>query len=331
MSNNINNINAIGFEKSIIRTVEQIGGILRPLTRMASGNLYREKGIYPRVTGGGRPTEITNRAPKSPVSNPSYGNRSVTRKDYHDGHIFDRADLDRMIADPRSEEMDIMMQKFRREEDFLITNKALGVAKGGVAGETDVPFGDGLTNNNIIPVTLGAESGFATAGFTYEKMTALLEGFLVAKVDIKRMRPTILIGPKQLNDMLQQDKFINKDYINQALVSNGWQIPNYMGCDFIVDNNVPYMADSTTFNIDLSTDIADDTWVDTDSTDVRACWATVKNSVLFEVKPDIMTRVSELPEHSFRPYAYAEMGFGAVRLEEEKVFAIPCDQSPAEA
>lgn len=326
MSNNISNINAIGFEKSIIRTVEQIGGILRPLTRLASGNLYREKGIYPRVTGGGRPSEITTRAPKSPVSNPDYGNRSVTRKDYHDGHIFDRADFDRMIADPRSEEMDIMMQKFRREEDFLITNKALGIAKGGADGDTDVAF----KSANILDVTLGHAAGVTNAGFTYEKVTSLITGgFIKSNVDIKRARPQIMIGPEQLRDMLQQDKFINKDYINQALVTNGWSIPNYMGCDFIVDNNVPYMNTAGTgFNIDLTNDIADNTWVDTDSTKIRACWATVKNTILFEVKPDIMTRVSELAEHSFRPYAYAEMGFGAVRLEEEKVFAIPCDQSP---
>jgi hypothetical protein len=328
MSNSVSNINAIGFEKSIIRTVEQIGGFLRPITRVAKGDLYREKGVYPRVTGGGRPTEITNRAPKSPVSNPAYGNRSVTRKDYHDGHIFDRADLDRAIADPRSEEMDIMMQKFRREEDFLITNKALGVAKGGDLGDTDVDFGEGLTNNNIIPVTLGADSGVTNAGFTYEKLTNLIQSFQKNNVDIQRQRPCIILGPEQLTNMLEQDKFINKDYINQALVSHGWQIPNYMGCDFKINNNVPYMASASTFDIDLVDDIADDTWQDTAGLDIRCCWATVQNAILFEVKPDIMTRVSELAEHSFRPYAYAEMGFGGVRLEEEKVFSIPCDQSP---
>ena len=326
MSNNISNINAIGFEKSVIRTVEQIGGFLRPITRIARGDLYREKGIYPRVTGGGRPTQITNRAPKSPVSNPSYGNRSVTRKDYNDGHIFDRQDLDRMVADPRSEEMDIMMQKFRREEDFLITSKALGSAQGGDLGDTPVPF----DTSNILDVTLGADSGLTNAGFTYEKLTELITQFIKNNVDIKRQRPCVILGPEQLQNMLEQDKFINKDYINQALVSNGWEIPNYMGCDFKVDNNVPYMATASTFDIDMDVDIDSDTdsWADTAGLDIRACWATVPNSVLFEVKPDIMTRVSELAEHSFRPYAYAEMGFGAVRLEEEKVFAIPCDQSP---
>lgn len=329
----IDNFNATGFNRSIIRTVETKGGKMRPLVQLATGDLYREKGVYPRITGGGRPTAITNRFPDSPVSEASYENRAVTRKDYHDGQFADRADLDRMVVDPRSEKLDIMLQKFRREEDLLIQNAALGDALGGALGATTVNFG--ATGHGIVDVTLGAASGVTNAGFTYEKLTNTIQGFLTNNVNIEAVRPTITIGPEQLEDILQQDKFINKDYINQALVSNGWMIPNYMGCDWNITNIVPYAANSTVtaasdFNIDLTDDVdSDGKWQDTDTTDVRVCFASCKDAVLFEVKPDIMTDVSQRKDKSNRWYAYMEMGFGAVRLEEEKVIAIPCDQSPA--
>jgi len=58
------------------------------------------------------------------------------------------------------------------------------------------------------------------------------------------------------------------------------------------------------------------------------CIGLVKSSVLFEIKPDIVTRITERADKAFQPYIYAEMGFGAVRMEEAKVLALPCDQSP---
>jgi hypothetical protein len=338
----IDNFNATGFNRNILRTVEATGGKMRQVCQLASGDLYREKGIYPRITGGGRPTRITTRFPDSPTSEVSYGNRSVTRQDYHDGQFADRADLDRMVVDPRDPKLSIMTAKFRREEDLLIQSKMLGDALGGALGATTVNFASG----NIIPVGLGAGSGLTNAGFTYEKLTKTIQTLSDNNVDMEDMSnmPVIYISGAQLNDMLNDDKFINRDYINSSLVNNGWKgIQGYMGCNWVVTNILPYATSSagTTFNIDLDTDVTTDAeqaagtyptagvWKDTDSSDVRVAIATVKNATMFEVKPDIMTDVCQRKDKSNRWYAYMEMGFGAVRMEEEKVIAIPCDQSPA--
>lgn len=336
-SQNPSNFNATGFNRSIRRNVETKGGKMRAYTQMASGDLYREEGVYPLLQGGGLPTEITNRFPDSPVSESDYANRRVRRKDYNDGQFADRADLDRMVVDPRSEKIDVMLQKFRRLEDVTIQAAALGSAQGGDLGQTATAF----DSDNIVDVTLGAASGYTNAGFTYEKLLETMETFQENDVDITESmyRPCIFIGPKQMRDMLEQDKFINKDYINQSLVTSGYFIPNYLGADFIVTNILPYMNTAGTgFNVDLDSDIVttgskskQGRWADTDTTDVRACVALTKDAVLFEVKPDIITRVTEREDKSFRWYSYLEMGLGAVRMEEEKVVAIPCDQSPAAA
>jgi hypothetical protein len=107
---------------------------------------------------------------------------------------------------------------------------------------------------------------------------------------------------------------------------------------FCISNIVPFMSTAsegsiqpTTFNIadsDLSTAGA---WADTNSTDVRVAYAFVQDAGLLEINPDITTEIDKRSDKGFNWYAYLKMDLGAVRMEEEKVVAIPCDQSPAAA
>jgi hypothetical protein len=326
-SQNPSNFNATGFNRSIKRTVELKGGKMRPKVQLASGDLYREEGVYPRITGGGLPTKITNRFPDSPTSESEYSNRRVRRADYNDGQYADRADLDRMVVDPRYEKTDILLQKFRRLEDLVIQEAALGSAQGGDLGQTATAF----DSNNIIDVTLGAASGVTNAGFTYEKLLKTIETFGTNNVDIESYKPCFTMGYEQWSDMMEQDKFINLDYTSARPVDGGGlMVKDYMGCDFVITNIVPYMNTAGTgFRIADSDRSSAGGWSDTDTTDIRAVIAMVQDAVLFEVKPDILTRVTERADKSFRWYTYIEMGLGAVRMEEEKVIAVPCDQSPA--
>jgi len=327
MSTNPSTFNAIGFNRAIRRNVELKGGNMRAIARMATGDLYREKGIYPVITGGGLPSKITTRAPTTPNSEATYGNRAVTRADYHDATInMDRQDLDRMVVDPRSEKFDILMQKFRRLEDLVYMQAAIGTAKGGDAGATDVAF----PTANIIDVTLGALSGKTNGGFNYEKMKASIAAMGKANVDITMKRPEFVLSWSQWEDMAGDDKFINRDYVEQNMVlGRGVRIPNYMGCGFILTEMLPYMNTAGTgFRIADSDISAVGGWTDTDTTDIRACVCTVSDTTLLEIKPEIITKSGENPSLSYRHQVYLEMGLGAVRME-EITWVVPCDQSPA--
>lgn len=326
--NNPSNFNATGFNRSIRRTVELKGGNMRQIAQLATGDLYREEGVYPRITGGGLPTKITTRAPTTPNSEADFSNRRITRADYHDATInMDRQDLDRMVADPRYEKTDVLMQKFRRLEDIVYQQGALGVAQGGETGESATAFDTG----NIIGVATGAASGATTAGWNYEKQKATIKQFGENLVDLSMYKPCFVMGWAQWDDMMADDKYINRDYTDhRQLDGNGIYIPDYMGCQFVVTEQVPYMNTAGTgFNIADSDISAAGQWVDTDTTDVRAVIATTKDATLLEVKPDVITEVGKNPSLSYRMQVYMEMGLGSVRMEEEKVIAVPCDQSPA--
>jgi hypothetical protein len=321
-----------GFDRAIRETVEVQGGKLRPFVQLATGDLYREEGVYQRTTGGGLPQKVTNRFGDSPVSELDYTRRRVTRTPYHDGQFMDWADVVRMGTDPRNVKLTAMRNKFLRQEDIILDQAMLGTAQGGDNGETSTAFGAG----NIVDVTLGAESGYTNAGFNYDKFIDTLERFGSNNVDLETYAPCFKISYKQWEDMMKDDKFINFDYTGSRPVDGmkPAMVRDYMGCKFIVSNIVPYAADSTPtvatdFNIADSDIATTGAWDDTDSSDIRICYAFVQDAALLEINPDITTKITERGDKGFNWYAYLKMDLGAVRMEEEKVIAIPCDQSPA--
>ena len=328
-----------GFDRAIRETVEVVGGKLRPYVQLATGDLYRSEGVYQRTTGGGLPQKVTNRFGDSPVSELDYSRRRVTRTPFHDGQFMDWADVVRMGTDPRSNKLTAMRNKFLRQEDIILDQAMLGTAAGGENGEDTVQFGaNDTTDGNIVDITLGAAAGKTNAGFNYDKFIDTLERFGSNNVDLEAQSPCFKVSYKQWEDMMQDDKFINFDYTGAGPIDSmrPTMIREYMGCKFVVSNIVPYSADATEatltyadFNIadtDLSTAGA---WADTDSTDVRMCYAFVNDAALLEINPDITTSIDRRVDKCGNWYAYLKMDLGAVRMEEEKVIAIPCDQSPA--
>jgi hypothetical protein len=339
MSQNLLYTYVTGFDKNIRETVEVVGGKLRPYVQLATGDLYREEGVYQRTTGGGLPSKKTNRFGDSPVSELDYSRRRVTRAPFEDGQFMDWADVRRMGTDPRSNKLTAMRNKFLRQEDIILDQAMLGTAKGGDNGETDVEFGyiNGTADQNIVPVTVGAAAGATNAGFNYEKFTKALETFGNVNVDLDMYVPIFKLSYKQWFDMMQDDKFINFDYTGAGPI-DGMRptlVKDYMGCKFVFSNIVPYVDSASSiegdsFNIadtDIDTDLG--AWTDTDSTDVRACYAFVQDAALLEINPDITTDIDKRADKGFNWYAYLKMDLGAVRMEEEKVVAIPCDQSPS--
>lgn len=332
----------IGFDRSIRETVEAKGGKLRPYIQLASGDLFRKEGVYQRTTGGGLPSKVTNRFGDSPVSDIDYSRRRVTRASFQDGQFMDWVDLSKMGTDPRSAKMNVMKNKFLRQEDIIIDTALLGKAEGGVNGTTDTYL---TTASNMVPLALGAaDAASPTAkekGFTYVKFLNALESFGSNNVDIELYNPVFKLSWKQWQDIMKQDEFINFDYTAARPIDGGMSnIYSYMGARFCVSNILPYFAsatpalDSTGAAADGNLNIADSdidtttgTWSDTNSTATRGVYAFVQDAGLLEINPDITTKVSERADKSFNFYAYMKAELGSVRMEEEKVIVIPCLES----
>ena len=344
MAGNLLNTYITGFDRAIRETVETKGGKMRQYVQTATGDLFRKEGVYQRTTGGGLPQKVTNRFGDSPVSDIDYSRRRVTRQAFQDGQFMDWADLSKMGVDPRNAKLQVMKNKFLRQEDLVIDAAALGDAKGGVEGNETVNFGefpyvaDGDSGNgankNIIDVKGGHDD--TAQGFNYTKFLDTLTQFGKNSVDIETQKPLFKISWSQWQDIMNDTQFTDFDNRGGAKVneSGAGQIYDYMGASFCISNIVPFMAsDATSYT---AANIAVDTSANVDATtgiwtaptgSTRCCYAMIQDSVLFEVNPDMTTKVSERADKSFNYYAYMKAEFGAVRMEEEKVIAIPCLQS----
>jgi hypothetical protein len=344
MAGNLLNTYIIGFDRAIRETVETKGGKMRPYIQLATGDLFRKEGVYQRTTGGGLPSKVTNRFGDSPVSDIDYSRRRITRNQFQDGQFMDWADLSKMGIDPRSQKLTVMKNKFLRQEDLIIDQALLNSGTfGGVEGQTQVNFGvsDKITDitnkyeKGIINVDVDGSGGSTPVGFNYGKFLETLTQFGNQSVDIETQKPLFKISWHQWQDIMNDDNFTDFDNRGGARVNEqgAGQIYDYMGASFCISNIVPFFASanptaSADFNIDLDVDVDTTTgvWKDTGGHATRACYAMIQDAALFEVNPDITTKISERADKSFNYYAYMKAEFGAVRMEEEKVIAIACKQ-----
>ena len=344
MSQDLLNTYVIGFDRSIRETVEVKGGKLRPYVQLATGDLYRKEGVYQRTTGGGLPEVVTNRFGDSPVSELDYSRRRTTRTAFQDGQFMDWADLSKMGTDPRNAKLNAMKNKFLRREDLTIDQAILGGAQSNDLSSSAASFT--YLNPTVSSVHDGGSA--VDKGFTYEKFLNTLKQFGNNNVDVESLAPVFKISWQSWRDMMAQDEFQNFDYTaSRPIDRSAGQIYDYMGAKFCVTNIIPYFGANTckVGNGDASTpsttvgdlliaeadiDSATGSWKTktlADGENYRANYAFAPSAALFEVNPDMTTKVSERADKGFNYYAYMKAEFGAVRMEEEKVVVIPCIES----
>jgi len=326
MSQDISNLQVQSFGQNFYKNVELAGGLLRPHMTVVGSQFgtmpYRESGIYPVFQGGGRPTPELTRFGKTPISEADYENRKIKRDFFSDGFFIDWKDVETIAVDLKHPKMMNSVYKFQREEDIVGMSALLGVAQGGNLGATNVAF----DTNNVVDVATG---GTGNQGMNYEKFLALKESLALANVDIQYgVKPVIVMSPTQYySELYQDERFINSSYYQFAKANEGQSVISFMDVTIVVMNNTPWL---NTAGTGASTD-----WdtsgnaVDTDSTDIRACFAFMPDAAMLEISPDIESAIAPDITRGNNPLAYLKMGVGAVRMEEAKVWLVPCDESPA--
>ena len=324
MSQDISNLQVQSFGQNFYTNVELAGGKLRPHMTIVGGQFgtmeYRESGIYPTFTGGGRPQKRTTRFGVSPITEADYGNRKIARDFFEDGFFVDWQDVEQIAVDLKHPKLMNSMRKFKLEEDIMCMNALLGVAQGGVKGETDVAFDTG----NVVPVGTGSDGN---TGMNYEKFLVLKEQFALDDVDMEYgPKPVIVMSPTQKSDLYQDERFINSSYYQFAKANEGQSIMEFMDCTMVIMNNTPWMADGTSATLDWSSTGAS---TDTAGLDIRACFAFLPDAAMLEIAPDVEAAIAPDITHGNNPRAYLKYGVGAVRVEEAKVRLVPCDESPA--
>lgn len=275
---------------------------------------------------GANPTGIA-----SPLNDISHERRSVTATPYDVGLLLDRFDKVEMLVNPESEYTQQQVAALMRKKDIEFLKGTLGTAHTGKDGTGTAHFNTTDAGNQFLELGTGD-----AAGFTLAKLIEARAVLQAAGVDLEDPMNTayVAITPTQLHNLLKEEKVTSTDYAAVKALVRG-ELDSFYGFQFCVSNLLPWMNTAGTaayleWNDDgshTSTNDGDVPKKEGAADTTKACFAWVKSGVRQVTNPSIETEVTKRSDLRFNYYAYSSMRTGAVRMEEVKVVAIPCEEA----
>jgi len=275
------------YKGTLYNLVQQKGSRLREAVTVEAVN--GEFGYFDQI-GATAAIERTSRHSDSPLVNTPHSRRQVTMRDFEWGDLIDNPDKVRLLVDPSSTYLQSAMWALGRKVDDILIEAALGTAKTGKVGGTQVQL------------PAGQKVAHASTGLNVNKLLQAKE--LLDKNDVDPDDPRfILVTAKQVSNLLGATEVTSSDYNTVKALAQG-EIDTFLGFKFIRTQRLTK-----------------------DGNNNRQAIAWTKSGVLLALGSDIKGRVTERPDKSFSVYAYASLSCGATRMEEEKVVEIACVES----
>jgi hypothetical protein len=275
------------YKGNILLLSQQKGSKLRDTVR-DDGDVVGEKVYFDRI-GATAAVRRTERHGDTPLVSTPHSRRMATLWDWEWADMIDRQDKVRTLIEPTNTYAINGAYAIGRAMDDEIISALGGSSYSGK---------DGTTVAALPSAQKIAQGG---TGLTLAKLIEAKEIMGLAEVD-EDEQITIAITSRQLTDLLNTTEIRSADYNSVKALVEG-KVDTFMGFKFKRINRLP---------LDASSD--------------RLCYAYAKSGVGIHVPIDIMTRIGERPDKSYSTQVYLCATFGAVRIEDEKVVEIACDE-----
>ena len=205
--------------------------------------------------------------------------------DYEWADLIDNQDKVRTLIDPTSSYAMAAAYAIGRAMDDEIISAATGTAFTGETGSTStiLPSGQKITEAS-------------TDGLTIAKLRNAKEILDSGNVDTSIPR-YIVVGPKQISDLLGTTQVTSSDFNTVKALANG-EVNTFLGFNFIT---------STRLSIASSK---------------RLCVAFAMDGIKLALGQDLVTRIDERADKGYATQVYVCATLGATRMEEEKVVSI---------
>lgn len=235
----------------------------------------------------------TSRHADTPQIDTPHSRRRVSLSDYEWADLIDEQDKVRTLIDPTSNYAKAAAAALGRSMDDVIITALGGTAATGVAGATSTALPSG--------------SKFATSdqsdGLTIAKLIAAKKFFDLGDVDPSIPR-YIVCGATQIADLLNTTQVTSSDFNTVKALAAG-DVDSFMGFKFIMSNRLSF---------------------DATNTDDRLVFAFSQDAIKLAIGKDITSKIDVRPDKSYATQVYTCMTLGAVRMQESKVFQIPCNE-----
>ena len=232
----------------------------------------------------------------TPDAGTPWSRRVSVAQTWHNGDSTEQEDPSQMLVDPNSNLAMSLGYSMRRAMDDIIINAATGSAL------------DGEGNNQTFPAQQLIDVN-ASSPITFDLITQVQEKFLQRDItpDIPKVA---IIGPTQVRKLMQLTEQTSSDYVGvrgrgalQELASTG-VAPNWMGFTWVMSTRL----------------------LGTPGTNIRCLFFT-KRALGLHVARDINARIAEDPSKSFAWRIYCQFVAGAVRVEDEHIVQLYCQDT----
>ena len=269
---------------------QQMGSKLRGAVDVET---IRGKNAFFDQIGATAAVARTTRHGNTPQVNTPHSRRRVSLSDFEWADLIDDLDKVRMLVDPTSSYAKAAAAAMNRTIDDQIIAALGGSADTGVAGGT--------------AVALPSSSKFSTAqqtdGLTLAKLLETKFFFDNGSVD-PSLKRYFVCGPKQIQDLLNTTEVKSADFNTIRGLAQG-DITSFLGFEFIMSTRLGF---------------------DATNTDDRLCFGFTEDAIKLAIGADVKAKITERDDKSYATQVYYSMAIGATRMEEAKVFQVPCDE-----
>jgi len=286
--------------------VQQFGSNYRILGQQRTSRLIGFCQMEPNITGTGKSVErlgkaeavqITSRHADTQYTQIQHSRRWLDLADFSAAELVDEMDKIKLLADPTSPYATILRNSLNRKRDDLIIAAARGSARLGSGGTQALPAGQKIAAS--------------ASGLTLAKLLQTKEILDAAEVDDEMemdgqsggmaAKRVMVVTTKQLTNLLGTTEIKSIDYNNVKALAQG-EVDTFLGFKFIRTEQVPKVGSD------------------------RFCLAWSRGCVAFGMGMDIVTSIDTLPGKNYSVQVYARESIGAVRVEDEGVVEIACQE-----
>ncbi len=287
MSNQITTAFVQQYSNNVAMLSQQKGSLLRAAVDVES--VVGKNAFFDQI-GSATAVKRVSRHASTPQIDTPHARRRVSLVDYEYADIIDNQDKIRTLIDPTSSYAQAAAMALGRAMDDEIISAISGTAFTGETGSTStaLPSEQKITEAS-------------TGGLTIAKLRNAKEIMDSASVDPSIAR-YIIVGPKQISDLLGTTEVTSSDFNTVKALSNG-EINSFLGFNFIVSNRLSIASSK------------------------RLCLAYAMDGVKLALGQDLMSRIDELPTKGYATQVYNCMSIGATRMEEEKVVTIEAHEA----
>lgn len=284
------------YKRNIDVKFQQQGSRLRPYVRVETQN--SEFDYFDRI-GPVDAVEVVTRHGDTPLIQTPHDRRRVNLRDFDWSDLIDKKDKLKMLADPTSSYTVNAVYALGRKMDDILIEAAFGTAYTGKTGATAVTF----PASQAVAVNYVESGTAANSNLTVGKLRRTR--YLLDKAEAANEGEhdlVIVVDPSQLQSLLRTTEVTSSDYNTVKALVNG-DIDTYMGFKFIKSNRLPVAAS------------------------VRSVLAFEKQGLLLSVASEVMVDVGPRRDKRNSVQVYVCGSFGSVRMWEEKVIKISCDET----